>query len=454
MKRESQQEKFLRMTTAPIPGLVAKLAVPTVISMIVTAVYNMADTYFVGTIGNESTTGAVGIALSIMALIQAIGFTVGMGSGNYISRLLGKQDFHMAEKVAMTGFTTVLSISLVFSAVCLIFLDKIVLLLGATETIAPLAQDYIRIILYAAPFTASSFTLNNILRYQGNAVYSMIGIATGGVLNIILDPIFISFMGLEGAATATAISQFVSFCMLFFACFTGNNIRLKPKNFSLKDDIIKEIFRIGMPSFWRQGMASIAAICLNYFAGIWGNDAAVAAMTVVNKVFMFAQSILIGFAQGFQPVCGFNFGAGKNKRVIEAFYFCIKVGIVIMTSFSVFAFICSPQLIKVFRDVPAVIEIGTKAMRYQAVVFPLATWTVMCNMLLQSVGRALPASVLSMARQGLFFIPAILILPAAGLGLLGVELSQAVADLLSFALALLIGFRTIRELSGQNAVQK
>jgi len=444
---ETREEKYIRMTQTPVKRLVTTLAIPTVISMIVTSLYNMADTYFVGMIGTSTTTGAVGVAMSIMALIQAIGFTIGMGSGNYMSQLLGKQDIKMAEKVASTGFFTAFATGALFSTLCLIFLDKIVLLLGATDTIAPYAASYIRIILYAAPFMISTFTLNNILRYQGNAVYSMVGVAIGGVLNIFLDPLFIlTFdMGLEGAAWATALSQFVSFCVLLIMCFRGNNIRIRISNFTFKHSIHKNILTIGMPSFFRQGMASIASILLNYYAGVHGGDPGVAAMTVVTKVFMFAQSMLIGFGQGFQPVCGFNYGAGLYKRVKDAFFFCVKVGFVILTAFSVLAMLFTPQFIALFRDEPEVIEIGTVAMRWQAVLFPLASWTVMCNMLLQSIGKTLSASILSVARQGLCFIPAIIVLPML-FELTGVQISQAIADALTFAIALPIGIKAVREL--------
>jgi putative MATE family efflux protein len=392
-----------------------------------------------------------------MSLIQAIGFTVGMGSGNTLSQYLGKQDVKMAERVASTGFFTAFSIGAVFSAICLIFLDRIVLFLGATDTIVPVAKDYIRIILYAAPFMISTFTLNNIIRYQGNAVYSMVGIAIGGVLNIFLDPLFIlTFdMGIEGAAWATAISQVVSFTVLLAACFKGNNIRIRIKDFTFRYGVHKKIFVVGMPSFFRQGMASIAAILLNYYAGIHGGDPAIAAMTVVTKVFMLAQSMLIGFGQGFQPVCGFNYGAGLYKRVREAFFFCVKVGIGILAAFSVIALIFAPELVALFRDEPEVIVIGAEAMRYQAVLFPLSAWVMMSNMLLQATEKPFAASFLSIARQGLCFIPTIVILSAL-FDLPGVQVSQAVADALSFCIALPMGIKAVRELTvnGDSPVEK
>ncbi len=447
---QTQESKYIRMTQTPVRKLVLSLAVPTVISMMVTSLYNMADTYFVGMIGTSTTTGAVGVAMSIMALIQAIGFTIGMGSGNTLAQLLGKQEVKMAEKVAATGFFTAFAIGVIFSAICLLFLDSIVLLLGATETIAPLAKDYIRIILFAAPFMISTFTLNNIIRYQGNAMYSMVGIAIGGVLNIFLDPLFIlTFdMGLEGAAWATAVSQVVSFTVLLAACFKGNNIRIRIRNFSFRHGIHKKIFMVGMPSFFRQGTVSIAAILLNYYAGVHGGDPGVAAMTVVTKVFMLAQSMLIGFAQGFQPVCGFNYGAGLYKRVRDGFFFCVQVGIGVATVFSIIALVFAPEFVTLFRDEPEVVRIGAESMRFQAILFPLSVWVMMCNILLQAIGKTFWATALSVARQGLCFIPTIVLLSYL-FKLTGVEVSQAIADLLSFVIALPVGINVVKELAAQ-----
>ena len=301
----------------------------------------------------------------------------------------------------------------------------------------------------------SSYVLNNILRFQGSALYSMFGIGFGGILNIILDPIFIFHlnMGTGGAALATSISQFISFCLLFIASGKGGNLKISFANFKPKLEIYKEILRIGMPSFYRQSLASITGIILNQTAGPFG-DAAIAAMSIIARVFHLAFAALLGFGQGFQPVSGYNYGAKLYDRVVEAFWFCIKISAIGLTIVSVAGFIFSPQIVSLFRkDDLKVIEIGTAAMRYQCIVFPLSSWIIINNMLVQTIGKTREASILSLARQGLFFLPLILILPSF-LGLTGVQLSQPIADLATFILALPMGIRVIKELNQLQREQK
>ena len=443
---ETADAKFVQMTQAPVEKLICRLAVPTIISMLITSVYNMADTFFVGKIGT-SATGAVGISFSLMAIIQSVGFMLGMGSGNYISRLLGQKNREEAGRVASTGFFTALGFGLAFMALGLVFIDPLVRLLGATETIFPYAKAYVGFILIGAPYMAASFVLNNLLRFQGSAFYSMIGIGTGAVLNIGLDPlfIFVFHMGTGGAALATIISQFVSFCILLFLSSRGGNIKLSARQFTFRWRIYKEIFRGGLPSFYRQGLASISTIVLNFSAGPYG-DAAIAAMSIVTRVFQFALSALLGFGQGFQPVCGFNYGAKRYDRVLKAFWFCVKIAVVALVLIAVAGFLFAGQIITVFRkDDLEVIEIGTLALRLQCITFPLSSWIVVNNMLLQNIGKSMKASILALARQGLFFLPAILTLPRM-LGLLGIQMSQPAADIATLILAIPMGISVIREL--------
>ncbi|HQD41893.1 MAG TPA: MATE family efflux transporter [Bacillota bacterium] len=448
-------EKYDKMIHTPIPKLVSTLAVPSIISMIITSVYNMADTFFVSKI-STSASGAVGIAFALMAIIQAIGFTIGSGSGNYISRLLGRKDRETASQVAATGFYTALGLSVALALLGLVFLEPLVYALGATETIAPYAKSYVRYILIGMPYMAASLVLNIILRFQGSAYFAMLGIGTGGILNIILDPIFIFKlnMGTGGAALATIISQFVSFCILFHNCGIGGNIKIRLKNLTPKWKIYKEILRGGLPSFYRQALASISMICLNQAAGPFG-DAAIAAMSIVTRSFQFAMFIVFGFGQGYQPVCGFNYGAGRYDRVWEAFWFCFKTMAVIMTAAGAAGFLYSTQIISFFRKEDLeVIAIGSKALRFQSMVFPLSAWIVMVNMTLQTIGKGTQASILAICRQGLFFLPAILILPRFW-GLTGVQVSQPVSDVFSFLVAVLLGISMLRELkSRQNERMK
>ena len=321
---EQRQQKFDRMTKTPIPRLIGELAIPTIISMLVTSFYNMADTFFVGKI-NTSATAAVGIVFPLMAMIQAFGFFCGHGSGNYISRQLGAHNFEDASKMSATGFVSAFVLGLGILVVGFLFTDPLLRIMGSTETILPYARSYMRIILIGAPYMTASLVLNNQLRFQGSAFYSMIGITTGAVLNIVLDPLFIFGldMGVAGAALATIISQFVSFCLLIAGTFRGGNLRLNLRDFSPSLKYYQNIVKGGAPSLFRQGLGSFATVCLNLMAGPYG-DAAIAAMSIVTRISQFAASVVIGFGQGFQPVCGFNYGAKLFKRVQEGFWFCVK----------------------------------------------------------------------------------------------------------------------------------
>ncbi len=445
-KFESPEAKFQWLTTAPIPGLIARLAVPTIISMLITSVYNMADTYFVGALGT-SAQGAVGVVFSLMAIIQAVGFTFGNGSGNFISRLLGQQRQEDAEAVAAASFFLGILTGLVMTVGGLLFLDPLVSLLGATETILPYARDYARYILIGAPWMIGSLVLNNHLRFEGSATYAMVGITVGGVLNMVLDPFFIFTLnqGIAGAAQATIISQLVSFFILLFNTGRGGNLRIRWKRMTTRIEIVGEILRGGMPSFYRQGLASVASILLNWAAKPFG-DAAIAAMGIVGKVGMFSGSAVIGFGQGFQPVCGFNYGAKLYDRVRKGYWFCMKVGVAVLTVIAVTIFAFAPQVVLLFqKNDPQVVELGARALRYQIAVLPLVSYIMVNNMTLQTVGEAGRASVLSMSRQGLFFIPFILILPKC-LGLQGVMLAQPLSDVCTFLLAIPLAVSFLRKM--------
>ena len=443
----SQEEKFKQMIETPVEKLIPRLAVPTIISMLVTSIYNMADTFFVSQIGT-SASGAVGVMFSAMAMIQAVGFTLGMGSGNYISRSLGNRDEDTAGRAAATAFFTAGIIGILTALFGTLFSRPLVDLLGATDTIAPFARDYARYILLAAPFMLTSFVMNNILRAQGNALFSMIGITAGGILNMILDPILIFgfHMGISGAAIATMASQIISFFILLYQCNRQKGcIRIQISKFTPTLSMYGEILHAGLPSFCRQGLASLATVILNFAAGPYG-DAAIAAMSIVSRFMMFVNSSLIGFGQGFQPVCGFNFGAKRYDRVLKAFWFCVKVAVVMLTSFGVIAFMFSNSIITVFRREDAeVIRIGTLALRLQLLTMPFQAWVIMVNMLTQSIGYGFRSSLVAMGRQGLFLIPSLLIFPQI-FGILGLQISQPVADMLTFVLASVIVSGVLREL--------
>ena len=444
-------DKFTQMTQTPIPRLVSTLAVPTVVSMLITSLYNMADTFFVGQIGT-SATAAVGVALPLMAIIQAIGFTFGQGSGNHISRLLGQQQREEAQRMTAVAFYSAFLLAVVLGVLGLLCLDPLVNALGATPTSAQYTKDYVFYILIGAPFMVSSLVLNNQFRFQGSAVFGMIGIFSGAALNIVLDPIFIFALGMGtgGAALATIISQFVSFCLLVGGTFRGGNLRLSPTAFRPTLDRYARILTGGLPSFWRQALASVATVLLNVAAREYG-DAAIAAMSIVSRITMFAASALVGLGQGYQPVCGFNYGAQLYDRVREAFFFFFKVATAAAVILAVLGFLFAPQLVAAFRrDDPEVIAIGAAALRMQCVTFPLMAWFFPSSMTLQTTGQSFRASVLAMCRQGLFFLPSILILPPA-LGITGIQLSQPVSDLCSFLVALPMGIGVLQELKAAQA---
>lgn len=444
----SQEQKFEMMTEAPIPGLIGRLAVPTIISMLITSFYNMADTFFVGKIGT-SATAAVGVVFPVMAIIQALGFFCGHGSGNSISRHLGSKDVQSARELASTGFFLAFALGILLMVLGLIFLDPLSHLLGSTETIFPYTRDYLRFILLGAPYMTAQLVLNNQLRFQGNAFYAMIGITSGGVLNVILDPIFIFVfdLGISGAAIATILSQFVSFCLLLVGLRVSKCIPIHLRNVRLTALRLREIMGGGLPSLFRQGLGSIATTTLNIAANPYG-DAAIAAMSVVSRIMMFANSALIGFGQGFQPVCGFNYGADKYDRVKEAFWFCVKVSTAVLLGLAVLGGFLSGHLIWIFRNDLDVIQIGTTALRFQCVTFALNGWIIMNNMMMQTMGKTVPATILAASRQGLFFIPALLILPQF-LGLTGIQCAQAVSDVFTFALTTLLNRKVMRSLNNR-----
>ena len=361
------------MTQTPVSSLIPRLAVPTIVSMLVSSIYNMADTYFVSQIGT-SASAAVGVVFSIMAIIQAVGFTIGMGGGILASRSLGAKDKDRADTLVTLSFFFSLLFGVILAILGIVFNKGLMRMLGATETILPFAEAYSRYIFIACPFMIGSYVMNNILRSEGKAFYAMVGITTGGVLNIALDPLFIFVFGLgtSGAAIATAISQFISFIILLMAFITGKSeadiVVSKIKHF--QPSMLSAIIKTGLPSLARQGLASIATILLNLSAAVYG-DAAIAAMSITGRVTFFIFSALLGFGQGFQPVCAYNWGAGKYDRVRKATVFTAQVGTIIITILSLLTYILTPSIIKAFiSDDPMVIEVGTRALRAQCLLLP------------------------------------------------------------------------------------
>ena len=438
-------ERYRDMTETPVPRLITRLSIPTIISMLVTAIYNAADTFFVGRISTEAT-AAVGLAFSAMAVIQALGFFCGQGSGNYLSRMLGAGKQEEAEKMAATGLALSMILGVVVAAVSVLNIRQLAEFLGARGSTVEETVSYLRIIVLGAPFMMGQFVINNQLRYQGSAMYAMVGLLCGAILNIALDPLLIfGFgMGVTGAALATVSGQIISFFVLLAGSMHGVNIHLNIRNVRLNGHFIVQIINGGIPALFRQGLAAVATVLLNRAAGVYGH-AAIAGMSVTTRVTMFVSSALIGFGQGYQPVCSFNYGAEKKERVREGYFFCVRYGTIFLTVMAVFCFIFSPQIIAFFRNDPEVIAVGKVALRWQAAALPLLACIVITNMMLQSIGKGVKASITASARSGIFFIPLILILPGI-FGLLGVEMTQAVADILSVSISIPLAAMELRKM--------
>ena len=442
--------QFDKMTKTPVSRLIIKLSIPAIISMMVTNVYNLVDTAFVGQLGN-SASGAVGIVFGFMAVLQAIGFMFGNGSGSIISRLLGAKNTEQASKIASTGFFFTLLFGAVVAIISAFVLKPLVMLLGSTETISPYAQTYISYILAAAPFITASFTMNNLLRYEGKATLGMIGLIVGAVLNIAGDPIlmFGLNMGIAGAGLSTCISQIIGFFVLL-SMFLLHKTQCRLSVKLIVPKFLPEIIGTGLPSLLRQGLNSLSTVVLNNCAAVYG-DAAVAAMSIVSRVIFFTFSFALGVGQGFQPVCGFNYGAKKYDRLKTAFYFSVMLAEIIVFVMSVGLILFPGEIVRIFRDDNTVMEIGSRALVLQGIAQLFLPFCMITEMALQSVGKKLGASVLSTLRNGLFFIPLLLILSNVR-GLSGIQEAQPLAVTLAVIPSAILAVRFFRELP-KNTVQ-
>lgn len=435
----SAQIQYDKMTKTPVKELIIRLAIPTILSMLVTTVYNLVDTAFVGRLGN-SASGAVGVVFGFMSVLQALGFMFGQGSGSILSRRLGEKDNETANVVASTGFFTCFFLGVVLAVSCLIFIDPLVYFLGSTDTIAPYAKLYITCLLVVTPFTVSSFTLNNMLRYEGKAKLGMIGLFTGGILNIAGDAIFMfGFnMGIFGAGLSTALSQTISFSILLYMFLSGKTqSKLSIRKITYKGKIFPDIIGTGFPSLLRQGLSSVATIILNLQAATYAADEGVAAMSIVNRVAFGIFAVALGIGQGFQPVCAFNYGAKKYKRLREAYKFTLILASCALAVLTVALLIFAPQVVAIFRDDPTVIEIGTRGLVVLGIAQMFLPFCLISEMLMQSSGQKIPAIVLSSMRGGVLYIPALLILPRLR-GMYGVEEAQPFAYIMSVIPALIL----------------
>lgn len=428
-----EAKRHKKMTATPVSRLVLALAGPSIVSMLVTTVYNTVDTWFVSRLGT-SAAGAVSVVFALMAIYQSIGFMFGHGAGSNISVNLGSGHPEAARRYASSCLFACLVASGVASILGLIFLDPLLRFLGSTETILPFARDYAVWIIVTGPLFASSCAFNNILRYEGHSSHAMLGLMAGNVLNMVGDPILMFGLGLgmTGAGISTALAQILSFTILL-SMFRRRDVasKFKMRYVARNSGTYLDIIKVGLPSLCRQGLGSAATVILNRQCAVYG-DAAIAAMGIVTKVTTFAASVAIGIGQGFQPVSAYNFGAKIYARVRSGFRFTVTAGTIVMTAFAVLFSAFSSEVISCFRNDPRVIEIGSAALFYQALTGIFIAYSIIAGMLFQSTRMSGRATVISAMRSGIFFIPLVLILPAK-FGLLGIELAQPCADLLATA---------------------
>lgn len=434
----SQEEKYAVMTTQPVEKLVCRLAIPTIVCMLISSLYNMVDTVFVGELTTQAV-AAVGVCYPFMTFVQAFGYFFAQGSGNYLSRAMGARHFDKASCMACSGLLYALIFGVLFSALGMAFIAPLARLLGAYDEIWEDTLAYLRWIVPATPFLMGSIVLNLQLRFQGNALRSMVGIGSGAVVNLVLDPllIFVFEMGVSGAALATFLGQAVGFFVLYVQVEKHGAVKLRWREYRFSGELLLEMLRGGSPSFFRQGMGSASNICLNMMAKPYG-AAAIAAFSAVSRVMNLATSAVNGFGQGFQPVCGFNYGAKLHGRVKRAYRFSLKVEFAACVLFSLFGLIFAEPIIALIRDEdPEILRIGKMALRLQCLTFPMISVVSLTNMTTQVMGKTAFAIVEAMARQGVFFIPAALLLPSV-LDIKGLALAQPVSDVCAAVISLVV----------------
>ena len=448
-----EEAQYIKMTETKIPKLITSLAIPTVISMLITALYNFADTYFVTLLNNDSITAAVSVVFPLMTIIQAIGFMIGMGAGSIIARLLGKHLEKEASKTATSALFSAILLGIIITIFGLIFIDQLMALISASDTVLPYARSYAFYIILAAPIMMASYVLNNALRAEGKAKLSTIGLVIGVCLNIILDPIliFACHLGIKGAAIATAISMVVGFVILLsFYLAKKTVVDLHFRNISFKFSDYWIIIVIGLPSLLRQGLASVATILLNSAADKYGGDPGTAAMGVVAKITQIVFMIMLGIGQGYQPVAGYNYSSKKYDRVKEAFWFMFKMSTIVMIVGSSLLAILSDPLVRAFVKTESGISIGRNALLFQCIGLVFCPLGVACNMSFQSLGKKVRAITVSCFRQGICYIPFILTLPIF-IGVTGVELSLMIADILTFILCIPFAINFFKEINLKQA---
>lgn len=421
---------YRRMTETPVSRLIITLGIPTTVSMLITNIYNMADTYFVGTLG-ESQQAATGILFTLQAIIQAISFMLGHGSGIFVSKALADKDTDEASRYVSSAFFAGLAAGVLLTVSGLLFLDPFMRLLGSTDTILPYAKDYGMWVLLSCPFMVGSLILNNNLRYEGKAFYAMFGLTTGGILNIFGDYLLIRVipLGVYGAGLATAASQVVSFVMLLILYERMAQSKIRPRYVARTVHTYLCVCRVGFPSLIRQGLTSVSTGLLNNLTKPFG-DAAIAAMSVVGRYAAFVMCIGLGIGQGFQPLAAFNYQAGYYRRVKKGLVFTTAVGFVVVAVLSLLGFLFAGEIVYLFQKSEAVLKVGVPALRYASIGLLFLPLSIPVNMLYQSIRKAGISSFLSLLRSGIFLMPLLLLGSQLG-GLTGIQLAQPVTDILN-----------------------
>ncbi len=446
-KEQTPEEKRREMLERPVQPLILSLAAPSIFANIVTTLYNLADTFFVGQMGITSASAAVGVAFVTSTVIQSVAFYFAQGTGIHMSRCLGAGKTEEAAVYVNTGIAATVTIGTLIAIVGHLFLDQLCYVGGATPTILPYARTYISIILFGAPFIASGFLMNMQLRFQGESFYSMLCMVAGAVLNTILTPLFIFPLGLgiAGSALATVVSEAVSFVLLLIEMSRAGITPLGLRYVRIPNaTMLKTINNGGVPSFARQVMLGVATSLLNNAAAPFG-DAAIAGIAVVQRITSVGNFFQIGIGQGFQPITGYNLGAKRYDRIREAYFTAVRLAFVSVAAIGVITFIWAPQLIAIFRDDPEVVAFGVVTLRLQSITMPFTGVAMVTNFLLQTSGKMWRATFLGACRLGLVLGPVVLVLPPL-LGQLGVQIAQPTTDIITTLIAWPMAFFMLREM--------
>lgn len=438
---DKREERRQRMLTEPLRPLLIRTALPTMLGMLVGTVYSLTDTFWIGLLNNTDMTAAVGVVFPFISFVQAVGFWFGYGSGNVMSRRIGENRTEDAEKTSSLGIFLAAVSGIILAAVCLLLIQPIAGLLGggATPTLLEQTSSYLIVISAAIPFQLLSVTAYNQFRLCGNVKDGMIGMGVGMFGNIILDPIFIlgCGMGAFGAGLATSLGQIASCIVLFVISGKHGNIPLRFFRFDLKDRRLYHILLGGAPNFSRQSITSIATILLNKAAEPYGT-ALIAAITVASRVSAVAYMLMIGFGQGFQPICAMNYGAKQYDRVKKAFRLTVTIGTVFLTIAGVLLALFADPVTRAFSsDDPEVIEKTVTLVRLQCISFPFLSFFAVSSMYMQNVGMYIRSLLISVSRQGIVFIPLLFILPAIWQEW-GLYVLQPAADIVSFFISLAV----------------